>query len=174
MPIKKSQVGIIMGSDSDLKVMIEASKILSSLGISSEISVISAHRTPERAAQYSNTAIKRGLRVIIAGAGGAAHLAGVIASFTTLPVIGVPISSKLHGLDSLLATVQMPSGVPVATVAIDGAKNAGLLAAQIIALQDKNIAKKVADFKKSLAREVEKKSQKLASMSPEKYLDEMA
>jgi len=124
------KVGIVMGSDSDLPVMQEAAKVLEEFGIGTEMRVISAHRTPQRAAEYSETAVARGLSAIIAGAGGAAHLAGVLAASTPLPVIGVPVkSAALNGMDSLLATVQMPAGIPVATVAIDGARNAGILAA---------------------------------------------
>src|SRR3989344_5794151 len=131
----KPLVGIIMCSDSDLGVMQEAAKVLEQFGLSYEMTVVSAHRTPERALTYAKTARERGLRVIIAGAGGAAHLAGVVAAHTTLPIIGVPIKSgALNGVDALYATVQMPPGIPVATVAIDGAKNAGILAAGIIAL----------------------------------------
>lgn len=147
-------VGIIMGSDSDLSVMSEAAKFFDELGISYEIKILSAHRSPEETIQYSKTAISRGLKTIIAAAGGAAHLAGVIASSTILPVIGVPIKSKsLEGLDSLLSMVQMPSGVPVATVAINGAKNAAILAAQIIGAQDKVIAKKLTGFKEQIKKE---------------------
>lgn len=156
-------VSIVMGSDSDLEIMREAAKSLESFGIAYEIDVTSAHRSPERTAEFASKAADRGIRVIIAGAGGAAHLAGVIAAHTTLPVIGVPITSVLNGLDSLLATVQMPAGIPVATVAIGkaGATNAGILAAQIIALSDANIAGKLHQHKEQLARGVEEKSRKL-------------
>ena len=155
--MKKPLVGIIMGSQSDLKVMGGAADILEELGVPVEISVISAHRTPDRALEYSKTAISRGLKVIIAGAGGAAHLAGVTAALTTLPVIGVPMRStnSINGLDSLLSTVQMPEGVPVASVAIDGAKNAGILAAQIIATHDQILSRKLVTFKKNLKNKVE-------------------
>lgn len=147
-------VGIIMGSDSDLSVMSEAAKFFEQFGISYEIKILSAHRSPEETIQYSKTAVSRGLKTIIAAAGGAAHLAGVIASSTILPVIGVPIKSKsLEGLDSLLSMVQMPSGVPVATVAINGAKNAAILAAQIIGTQDKVLAKKLIVFKDKIKKE---------------------
>ncbi len=130
-------VGIIMGSDSDLPVMKEASKILDELEITSETTIVSAHRTPERMVEYAKSAKERGLKVIIAGAGGAAHLPGMTASLTPLPVIGVPVKSRnLSGLDSLLSIVQMPGGIPVATVAINGGKNAGLLAARMLALRD--------------------------------------
>jgi 5-(carboxyamino)imidazole ribonucleotide mutase len=156
-------VSIVMGSDSDLEIMQEAAKSLDGFGISYEIDVTSAHRSPDRTADFAQKAAARGIRVIIAGAGGAAHLAGVIAAHTTLPVIGVPITSVLNGLDSLLATVQMPAGIPVATVAIGkaGATNAGILAAQIMALSDEGLAKKMAEHKAKLARGVDEKSKKL-------------
>ena len=145
------KVGIIMGSDSDLPVMQAAADQLSEFGIAYEMTIVSAHRTPQRLYEYSQTAIERGLKVIIAGAGGAAHLPGMVAAITSLPVIGVPVkSSALSGEDSLLSIVQMPPGVPVATVAINGAKNAGILAAQILGIADSAIAKQVADYKKSL------------------------
>jgi len=145
------KVGIIMGSDSDLPVMQAAADQLSEFGIAYEMTIVSAHRTPQRLYEYSQTAIERGLKVIIAGAGGAAHLPGMVAAITSLPVIGVPVkSSALSGEDSLLSIVQMPPGVPVATVAINGAKNAGILAAQILGTADSAIAKQVADYKKSL------------------------
>jgi 5-(carboxyamino)imidazole ribonucleotide mutase len=145
------KVGIIMGSDSDLPVMQAAADQLGDFGIAYEMTIVSAHRTPQRLYEYSQTAIERGLKVIIAGAGGAAHLPGMIAAITSLPVIGVPVkSSALSGEDSLLSIVQMPPGVPVATVAINGAKNAGILAAQILGTADSAIAKQVADYKQSL------------------------
>ena len=145
------KVGIIMGSDSDLPVMQAAAEQLSEFGIAYEMTIVSAHRTPQRLYEYSHTAIERGLKVIIAGAGGAAHLPGMVAAITSLPVIGVPVkSSALSGEDSLLSIVQMPPGVPVATVAINGAKNAGILAAQILGTADSAIAKQVADYKQSL------------------------
>jgi len=145
------KVGIIMGSDSDLSVMQAAADQLSEFGIAYEMTIVSAHRTPQRLYEYSQTAIERGLKVIIAGAGGAAHLPGMVAAITSLPVIGVPVkSSALSGEDSLLSIVQMPPGVPVATVAINGAKNAGILAAQILGTADSAIAKQVADYKQSL------------------------
>jgi 5-(carboxyamino)imidazole ribonucleotide mutase len=145
------KVGIIMGSDSDLPVMQAAADQLSEFGIAYEMTIVSAHRTPQRLYEYSQTAIERGLKVIIAGAGGAAHLPGMVAAITSLPVIGVPVkSSALSGEDSLLSIVQMPPGVPVATVAINGAKNAGILAAQILGTEDSAIAKQVADYKQSL------------------------
>jgi 5-(carboxyamino)imidazole ribonucleotide mutase len=159
-------VSIVMGSDSDLEIMREAGKALEDFGIAYEMDVTSAHRSPDRTAEYARGAAQRGVRVIIAGAGGAAHLAGVIAAHTTLPVIGVPIpSTSLNGLDSLLATVQMPAGIPVATVAIGkpGATNAGILAAQILGLSDEDIGQKLKDYKKKLASGVEEKSRKLKS-----------
>jgi len=160
----KPRVSIVMGSDSDLDIMRESAKALEEFGIEYEMDVTSAHRSPERTAEYARKAAARGIRVIIAGAGGAAHLAGVIAAHTTLPVIGVPIpSTSLQGMDSLLSTVQMPAGIPVATVAIGkpGATNAGILAAQMIALADESIAKKLHAHKEKLARGVEEKSKKL-------------
>jgi phosphoribosylaminoimidazole carboxylase PurE protein len=162
----KPQVSIVMGSDSDLEIMREAGKALEEFGIEYEIDVTSAHRSPDRTADFARKAAGLGIRVIIAGAGGAAHLAGVIAAHTTLPVIGVPIpSTSLQGMDSLLATVQMPAGIPVATVAIGkpGATNAGILAAQIIGLSNAAIAKKLDVYKEKLARGVEEKSKKLKS-----------
>ena len=168
--MSKPVVSIVMGSDSDLEVMRETGKALEEFGIEYEIDVTSAHRSPERTADFARKAAGRGIRVIVAGAGGAAHLAGVIAAHTTLPVIGVPIpSTSLQGMDSLLATVQMPAGIPVATVAIGkpGATNAGILAAQMIGLADNAIAKKLDAHKEKLARGVEEKSQKLkASQHP--------
>jgi 5-(carboxyamino)imidazole ribonucleotide mutase len=141
-------VSIVMGSKSDLSVMQEASKILDFFKIENDISIMSAHRTPKRAAEFSENSVKNGVKVIIAGAGGAAHLAGVMASLTTIPVIGVPIrsSNSIDGLDSLLSTVQMPSGIPVATVAIDAAKNAGILAAQILGTSNKDISNVLSKF----------------------------
>jgi phosphoribosylaminoimidazole carboxylase PurE protein len=162
--MSKPLVSIVMGSDSDLEIMREAGKSLEELGVAYEIDVTSAHRSPDRTAEYAKQAAGRGIRVIIAGAGGAAHLAGVIAAHTTLPVIGVPIAATpLNGMDSLLAIVQMPAGIPVATVAIGkaGATNAGILAAQIIALADSGVAKKMTAHKEKLAKGVEEKSKKL-------------
>jgi 5-(carboxyamino)imidazole ribonucleotide mutase len=156
-----------MGSDSDLEIMNEAAKALEDFGISYEMDVTSAHRSPSRTAEFARNAASRGVKVIIAGAGGAAHLAGVIAAETTLPVIGVPIpSTALNGLDSLLAIVQMPAGIPVATVAIGkpGATNAGILAAQIIGLSSASVATKLKQLKEKLARSVEEKSQKLQQL----------
>ncbi len=150
-------VGIIMGSQSDLKVMKEAAEFLDELKIAYELTVVSAHRTPKRMMDYAATAHGRGLKVIIAGAGGAAHLPGMVASLTTLPVIGVPIksSNSMDGWDSVLSILQMPSGVPVATMALNGAKNAGILAAQIIGTSDKVVSKKLAHFKTMLQKQVE-------------------
>ena len=164
--MSKPLVGILMGSDSDLPVMEEASKILENFGVVHEVIVASAHRSPERARKYTLSAPERGIKVLIAGAGGAAHLAGMIASETTLPVIGVPInSSALNGLDALLSTTQMPGGVSVAgmSIGIAGAKNAGVLAVQILALSNKNLHQKLIKFKKDQAKEVERKSRKLKS-----------
>ncbi len=157
-------VAIVMGSDSDLEIMREAAKALDEFGIAYEMDIASAHRSPARTTEFARAAARRGIKVIIAGAGGAAHLAGVIAAETSLPVIGVPIpSSPLQGLDSLLATVQMPAGIPVATVAIGkaGAANAGILAAQMLALSDPETDKKLKAHKERLARGVEEKSRKL-------------
>jgi 5-(carboxyamino)imidazole ribonucleotide mutase len=156
------QVGIIMGSDSDLPVMKEAAKVLDEFGIGYEIKVLSAHRTPELTAEFASGAYKRGIKVIIAGAGGAAHLPGVAAAYHPLPVIGVPVKSKnLDGMDSLLSIVQMPPGVPVAAVAIGGAKNAGILAVQILAAGNDELLKKLINYKKKLAEESKKKNEKL-------------
>jgi len=162
--MNKPQVSIVMGSDSDLEIMRETGKALDEFGIAYEIDVTSAHRSPDRTAEFARKAAENGVRVIIAGAGGAAHLAGVIAAHTTLPVIGVPIpSTSLNGMDSLLSTVQMPAGIPVATVAIgkSGATNAGILAAQIIGLSDAQVTKKLVAHKEKLAKGVEEKSKKL-------------
>ena len=158
----KPVVGILMGSDSDWPTMKAAADACVEFGIPREVRVISAHRTPRDLERYASTAQTRGLRVIIAAAGGAAHLPGVTAAFTTLPVIGVPIQSKaLKGLDSLLSIVQMPSGIPVATVAIDGARNAGLLAVQILAVADAALQKQLVAFKARLAEESRAKNSKL-------------
>ena len=155
-------VGIIMGSDSDWPTMKGAAEACAEFGVPHEVQVISAHRTPRDLERYASTAQQRGLRVIIAGAGGAAHLPGVTAAYTTLPVIGVPMESKaLKGLDSLLSIVQMPSGIPVATVAIGGARNAGLLAVQILAVGDTALQKKLVRFKARLAQESRAKNRKL-------------
>jgi 5-(carboxyamino)imidazole ribonucleotide mutase len=155
-------VGIIMGSDSDLPVMEKSFDVFREFGIGFEVKILSAHRTPEQHSEYAKSADKRGLKVIIAAAGGAAHLPGVTAANTVLPVIGVPIYSKaMNGLDSLLSIVQMPSGIPVATVAIDGAKNAAILAVQIIAAGNDALRKKFYDFKKRIEEESIKKNEKL-------------
>ena len=150
-------VGIIMGSSSDLPIMKEAAKVLDELGVSYELTVVSAHRTPHRMIEYAENARTRGIKVIIAGAGGAAHLPGMVASLTTLPVIGVPVksSNSIDGWDSVLSILQMPSGIPVATVALDGAKNAGILAAEIIGAYDELIAQNLGRFKSSLNEKVE-------------------
>jgi 5-(carboxyamino)imidazole ribonucleotide mutase len=153
---KQTMVGIIMGSKSDLNVMGEAAKILEQFNIPFEITVVSAHRTPERMFDYAKTAAQRGLKVIIAGAGGAAHLPGMVASITPLPVIGVPVksSNSIDGWDSILSILQMPNGVPVATVALNAAQNAGILAAQIIASSDAQLLEKVSAFKEGLKTKV--------------------
>ena len=162
MSSEKPLVAIIMGSDSDLSIMNEAAKILDEFQVNYEIKIISAHRSPHYMAEYASAAPERGVKIIIAGAGGAAHLPGVTASFFPLPVIGVPVKSKsLDGLDSLLSIVQMPGGVPVATVGINNAKNAGLLAVQILAASDRNLLKKMIDYKKKLEKESLAKNDKL-------------
>lgn len=160
---KKPLVSVIMGSDSDFAIMVEAVKMLDKFGIPSEIMVTSAHRTPEKSASLAKNARKKGIKVIIAGAGGAAHLAGVVAAHTTLPVIGVPITSALDGLDSLLSTVQMPAGIPVGTVAIGkaGAINAAIFAAEIISVSSKPMAKKLQAYKREMVRKVDAKNKKL-------------
>ncbi|MBI1852987.1 MAG: 5-(carboxyamino)imidazole ribonucleotide mutase [Planctomycetes bacterium] len=159
----KPRVGIIMGSDTDWPTMKAAADVCAQFGVAHEARVLSAHRTPEDAARYARTAERRGLGVIIAGAGGAAHLPGVVASLTILPVIGVPIESKLMGLDSLLSIVQMPSGIPVATVAVGGAKNAGILAIQILATADSGLQSRLRRFKAHLARDSRLKNKNLRS-----------
>ena len=159
-------VGIVMGSDSDMGVMQSAADVLKDFGVAFEITVASAHRSPQRAAAWASTAPERGIKVIIAGAGHAAHLAGAMAAHSSLPIIGVPIdSSCLQGMDALLATVQMPPGIPVATMAIGkpGARNAGILAVQILALADADLAKKLQEYKKDMAAKVEQKAKKLES-----------
>jgi 5-(carboxyamino)imidazole ribonucleotide mutase len=155
--MSKAVIGIIMGSQSDLKIMKEAAEFLEEMKIPFELTVVSAHRTPQRMVDYASSARGRGLKVIIAGAGGAAHLPGMVASLTSLPVIGVPIksSNSIDGWDSVLSILQMPSGVPVATVALNGAKNAGILAAQILGSENKTIAKRLDAFKVSLRKKVE-------------------
>ena len=159
------QVGIIMGSDSDLSVMKEAASILQHFGIEFELTVVSAHRTPLRMVEYAQSAQKRGLKVIIAGAGGAAHLPGMIASITTLPVIGVPIksSNSIDGWDSILSILQMPNGIPVATVALNAAKNAGILAAQILATNDIDLSAKLSLYRAEMQNNVEEKIKQLAA-----------
>ena len=156
-------IGIIMGSQSDLKVMKEAAEFLDNLKIPFELTIVSAHRTPERMFEYSQTARSRGLKVIIAGAGGAAHLPGMVASLTTLPVIGVPIhsSNSIDGWDSILSILQMPSGVPVATVALNGSRNAGILAAQIIGIENQSVAAQLNEFKNGLKNKVEESAHTL-------------
>lgn len=172
--MSKPLVGIIMGSDSDLPVMRAAVEMCEEFGVQYEVDIVSAHRTPEKLLEYSLSAEKRGLKVIIAGAGGAAHLPGMVAALTVLPVIGVPVrSSSLDGMDSLLSIVQMPGGVPVATVAINGAKNAGILAAQIIGSGDSDLRQKIAAYKNKLKSEVEQKSEKLQKLQYKQYLQEM-
>ncbi len=160
-----AKVGIIMGSKSDLNIMTEAADVLKTLGVSFELTVVSAHRTPERMFEYAKTAVDRGIKVIIAGAGGAAHLPGMVASITSLPVIGVPVKStnSIDGWDSVLSILQMPNGIPVATVALNAAKNAGILAAQILAIADEQIAKNVIAFKEDLKVKVEESAESLKS-----------
>jgi phosphoribosylamine--glycine ligase len=158
------KVGIVMGSDSDLEIMKETALVLKEFGIPFEMTIASAHRSPEKAAAFASSARKRGIKLIVAGAGHAAHLAGAMAAYTSIPVIGVPIdSSCLNGFDSLLSTVQMPPGVPVATVSIGkpGARNAGILAAQILSLSDKELVAKLVTFKEDLALKVAQKAEKL-------------
>lgn len=154
--MSKPIVGIIMGSKSDLKVMSAAAEVLEELGVSFELTVVSAHRTPERMIDYAKSAYERGLKTIIAGAGGAAHLPGMVASMTTLPVIGVPVksSNSIDGWDSVLSILQMPGGVPVATVALDGAKNAGILAAQMIGAFDEKVAQNLFEYKENMKNTV--------------------
>lgn len=171
--MKSLSVGIIMGSDSDLSVMQPAADILSAFGIDYEITVVSAHRTPERMMQYAKQAKSRGLKVIIAGAGGAAHLPGMVASLTTLPVIGVPVksSNSIDGWDSILSILQMPNGVPVATVALNASKNAGILAAQIIGAFDQEVAEKLNGFKSEMEYEVQEKITRLKSSGQPNQFD---
>jgi 5-(carboxyamino)imidazole ribonucleotide mutase len=172
--MSKPLVGIIMGSDSDLPVMKAAAQMCEEFGIEYEVTIVSAHRTPKRLVKYSENAEKRGLRVIIAGAGGAAHLPGMVASLTPLPVIGVPVKgSSLEGMDSLLSIVQMPGGVPVATVAINGAKNAGILAAQILGVKSKDTRKKIKEYKEKMLDEVQTKIDKLEDVKYAQYLKTM-
>ena len=159
----KALVGIIMGSQSDLNIMSEAAEILEEFEVPFELTIVSAHRTPQRMFTYAEKARKNGLKVIIAGAGGAAHLPGMVASLTSLPVIGVPVksSNSIDGWDSVLSILQMPGGVPVATVALNGAKNAGILAAQIIGSSDKTIAKRLDEYKAELKKKVEESAQNI-------------
>jgi len=168
-----AKVGILMGSDSDLPVMGKAAKMLEDFGIDYEMKVISAHREPDIFVEYAKTAEERGIEVIIAGAGGAAHLPGMCAAIFPLPVIGVPIHTKLNGVDSLYSIVQMPSGIPVATVAIDGAANAAILAAKMLSISDMDLRKKLAEYKKSLKEQVAAKDEKLGSIGYEAYLGQM-
>jgi len=165
--MKKPLVGILMGSESDLPIMEKAAEVLEEMGISYEMEISSAHRLPDKTAQYAKTARKRGIEVLVAGAGMAAHLAGALASHTTLPVIGVPIKSgALDGADALYSTVQMPPGVPVATVGIDGAKNAAYLASEILSIKYPEIAKKLEDFRSKMKRSLEEKSKAIKKKRP--------
>ena len=168
--MKKPQVAIVMGSDSDLEVMKDAVQALDELGVASEILILSTHRAPEETAKFAKGAKKRDIKVIIAGAGGAAALPGSIAALTTLPVIGVPIDSKLAGVDSLYSIVSMPPGVPVASVGINGAKNAGILAAEIIGSSDPKIAKNLEKFKDKIRKDVLAKNTKLQKLGLANYL----
>ncbi len=159
-----ASVAIVMGSDSDWKVMQQAQQVLTEFGVESEVEVLSAHRTPEKMITWGKEAAAKGIKIIIAGAGGAAHLPGMLASVSSLPVIGVPVSlNNLDGMDSLLSIVQMPAGVPVATVSIDGAKNAGLLALKILGISDQTIQKKLDNYRADLQKLVEEKNQNLKS-----------
>ncbi|MEL6457560.1 MAG: 5-(carboxyamino)imidazole ribonucleotide mutase [Cyanobacteria bacterium J06621_15] len=167
-------VGIIMGSDSDLPTMQDAIKICEEFGVATEVAIISAHRTPQRMVEYATQAHARGIKVIIAGAGGAAHLPGMVASLTPLPVIGVPVASRhLKGVDSLHSIVQMPGGIPVATVAIGNAKNAGLLAVQILATHQANLLEKVVLYRQNLRDSVIEKQDKLQELGYQNYLNQM-
>jgi 5-(carboxyamino)imidazole ribonucleotide mutase len=167
-----SKVGIVMGSDSDLPIMEETAEVLDEFKIDYELTVISAHRTPQKAEEYARTAEERGLEVIIAGAGKAAHLAGVLAAYTPLPVIGVPIkTSTLGGNDSLYSMVQMPGGVPVATVALNGAKNAGLLAIQIMGVADEEIRGQFKKYKNEMGKDVEETASEIEEIGYKKYLE---
>ena len=164
------QVGIIMGSDSDLPVMSEAAKVLDSFGIEYELTIVSAHRTPDKMYEYASTAQERGLKVIIAGAGGAAHLPGMTAAITTLPVIGVPVKTRaLSGVDSLYSIVQMPGGIPVATVAINGGANAGILAAKILATSDEQLLERLKNYTKELKESVQAKDARLQEVGYKNY-----
>ena len=163
--MKTPTVAIIMGSDSDLNVMGEAAEFLESMGVTIEVTVVSAHRTPQRLYEYASSAADRGIQVVIAGAGGAAHLPGMVAAISPLPVIGVPIKSRnsIDGWDSMLSILQMPAGVPVATVAVDGAKNAGILAAQILSVADRDLREKIVSYKAELNDQVMTKVERLNS-----------
>lgn len=172
--MKNIDVAIIMGSDSDLNIMKDAAKFLDDMGISYEMKILSVHRTPEKAAEYAEELKQRNVKVIIGGAGGAAHLPGVLAAQVPVPVIGVPIHTKtLNGIDSLYSIVQMPSGIPVATVAINGAKNAAILATTILGISDKNIQQKLVDYKTSLKNAVIAKDEKLQAQGYEEYMKNM-
>jgi 5-(carboxyamino)imidazole ribonucleotide mutase len=167
-------VGIIMGSDSDLPTMQDAIAVCAEFGVESEVAIVSAHRTPERMVDYAKVAHQRGIKVIIAGAGGAAHLPGMVASLTPLPVIGVPVPSRhLQGLDSLYSIVQMPAGIPVATVAIGNSKNAGLLAVQILATHQPELLKKVQQYRQTLTESVMDKQAKLDQLGYQQYLSQL-
>ena len=162
--MSEPKVAVIMGSDSDLRVMGEAAEFLESLGVPIEVTVVSAHRTPQRLYEYASSAADRGIEVVVAGAGGAAHLPGMVAAISPLPVIGVPIKSRnsVDGWDSMLSILQMPAGVPVATVAVDGAKNAGILAAQILSVADPGLREKISAYKADLNAQVQVKIDRLA------------
>lgn len=171
--MNKVIVSIIMGSDSDLPIMKEASDILDQFKVVHEVLVISAHRSPAKTESYAKTAVKRGIKVIIAGAGGAAHLAGVVAANVTIPVIGVPIkTSTLNGIDSLYSIVQMPPGVPVATVGINAAKNAAILAVEMLALTDKSLKLKIQEYKVKMAKSIDEKNKKLNELGIKNYLEQ--
>jgi 5-(carboxyamino)imidazole ribonucleotide mutase len=166
-------VGIIMGSDSDLPIMKEAARVLNEFEISYEVKIVSAHRTPVELVEYSQTAQSRGIKVIISGAGGSAHLPGMVASMTSIPVIGVPINNSanpLNGIDSLYSIIQMPPGVPVATVAINGAKNAGILACSILSISQSNLQNKLNQFKEKMREDIKLKNKKLEEVGLDKYL----
>ncbi len=174
MEEKKTKIGIIMGSDSDLPTMKEAIKICEEFEVETEVAIVSAHRTPHRMVEYAQTAKNRGIKVIIAGAGGAAHLPGMVASLTPIPVIGVPVVTRnLQGIDSLYSIVQMPKGIPVATVAIGNAQNAGLLAIQILATHDLELQNKVLQYRKNLTESVLAKQAKLEELNYQEYLEKM-
>lgn len=168
------EVGIIMGSDSDLPVMSAAARVLDELGVPYELTIVSAHRTPDRLYEYAKTAKDRGIQVIIAGAGGAAHLPGMTASMTVLPVIGVPVQTKaFSGVDSLYSIVQMPPGIPVATVAVNGALNAGLLAAKILGIKDSSLSSRLEEYSRNLKESVEEKAKHLEEIKYQAYLEKM-